>query len=176
MWIWLVVLAGLGAAAAVGRLVNLRQPAPLRYRVDLTEKGQPLRSVLVYYVEDGSLSLVSREREVLAGRPTRLVADDLVTYLSQQPEGCLAPIPPGTRLLHVFVSGEGEATLNFSESIESARGGGILEDRQKLLALTRTVCENLPGVERIRLLVLNRPLERWGSHLALGPGGVVDVP
>jgi len=170
------VLAGLGAAAAVGRLVNLRQPAPLRYRVDLSEKGQALRSVTVYYVDATSLALVPREREVQGGRATRLVADDLVRYLGQEPEGCLAPIPNGTRLLHVFVSDDGEATLDFSDSIEGVEGGGILEDRQKLLALAQTMVENLPGVERIRLLVLGRPLERWGSHLALGAGGLIDAP
>jgi hypothetical protein len=176
IWIWLLVLVGLGALAAVGRLVNLRQPAPLRYRADLTEKGQALRSITVYYVDEGSLALVPRQREVLGGRSPRHVADDLVTYLTLEPEGCLAPIPPGASLLHVFVSDEGEATLDFSAEIESGEGAGIFEDRQKLLALARTMVENLDGVERIRLLVLGRPLERWGAHLALGPGGYVDVP
>ena len=176
LWIWLLVLVGLGAAGAVGRLVNLRQPAPLRYRVDLAEKGRPLRTITVFYVDEGSLALVPRQREILAGRPARLMADDLVTYLTLEPEGCLAPIPAGANLLHVFISDGGEATLDFSAEIESGEGAGILEDRQKLLALARTMVENLDGVDRIRLLVLGRPLERWGTHLALGPGGNVDVP
>jgi hypothetical protein len=43
----------------------------------------------------------------------------------------------------------------------------------KLSALTRTLAENLDGVERLRLLVNGQPLVRWGEHLR--PGPVLEV-
>jgi hypothetical protein len=176
---WGGILLGTGAVAAVAlviMLINLRSPAPLRYRIDLEDRGTRLSTVTVYYLHPQTQALVARDREVLGGRPRREVAANLVDYLSQG-SGELAPVlPPGTRLLHFFVTGDGEAILDLSAQVQSVRAAGILEERRKLTAISRTMAENLEGVERVRLLVLGRPLDRWATHLRPGSMAEAETP
>jgi len=163
-----VVFGVLGAAAVVLVIVllNLRSPAPLRYRMDLSDRGTPLRTVTVYYLHPDSLVLVPQDREVMGGSSRRDQAAALIGYLSEGSGDLKPALPPGTRLLHFFDAGDGEVILDFSPQVDRGRSGGILVERLQLAALSRTMIENIEGVGRVRLLVLGRPLERWGSHLS----------
>jgi len=169
LWIGLGAAAVVAAGVALIMLARLHEPQVLRYRVDLSSRGTELQTVTIYYLAADSLALVPREREVLGGNPRRVLAQDLVTYLTESPEGLRAPLPGGSRLLNFFEDGQGEAVLNFNEGIGGVRGRGITEERLRLAALVRTVSENVGGVDRMRFLILGRPLDRWGSHLSLAP-------
>ena len=133
------------------------------------DRGVGLATVTVYYLASDSLGLVAREREVLDGLPRPDLARDLVGYLADPPPGLRSPLPRGTRLLHFFEDGDGEAILNFDDGITKVRGRSIPEERLRLSALTRTLADNLPELARVRLMVHGRPLTRWGSHLEPGP-------
>jgi spore germination protein GerM len=160
-------MAALAALVLVILLLQLREPAVLRYRVDLEAPGTELRTVTVYYLDADSLSLAPVKREVLGGTSRRVLAQDLVTYLGEAPDRYRAPLPGGTRLLHFFEDGEGEVILDFNAPITTIQGRGIAEERLRLSALVHTLAENVSGVDQIRLLVLGRPLEYWGEHLAI---------
>lgn len=168
---WFIVGGTAVAAAAVllVMLARLHEPQVLRYRVDLAGRGTELQTVTIYYLAADSLALVPREREVLGGGPRRTLAQNLVEYLTESPEGLRSPLPAGVRLLNFFEDGQGEAILNFNEGIAGVRGRGITEERLRLAAVIRTVAENVGGVDRMRFLILGRPLEQWGDHLALEP-------
>ena len=173
--VW-AILAGTGVVVTVVLLVmlmNLRSPQTLRYRMDLADRGPELRTVTIYYLEPDSPALAPLQREVLGGRTPRELAGDLVAYLSQSSQGYRAPLPPGTTLLHYFEDGEGQLTLNFNARIGAVRGSGITEERLRLSALVRTLAENIGATKQIRLLMLGRPLERWGAHLV--PGSDLEV-
>jgi hypothetical protein len=173
---WVVwTLAGFAVAAlCVVVLLNLRSaPEAARYRVDLSRRGVELSTVTVYALDADSLKLVPVQREVVAARSRRELAQDLVAYLAEPAGDNRAPLPPGTRLHHFNENGSGQATLNFNAQIEYLQADGIEEEELRLAALTRTLGENLPGITSIRLLALRRPLKRWGGHLQ--PEGAVEV-
>lgn len=172
-WVILSVSGAVVSAVLVIMLLNLRSSQPLRYRVDLNRKGDALQTVTLYYLKPDSLELVTVEREVLGGRTRRDLASDLVNYLSIPAEPYRSPLPAGTRLLNFFESGDGEAVMNFNAQIGFVGGDGILEEKLRLSALTRTLAENLGGIKKVRLLMLSRPLEHWGNHL--DPGEAVEV-
>jgi spore germination protein GerM len=163
------LLALLLAAGLLSVLDRMREPAPLRYRVDLADRGVGLSTMTVYYLAADSLLLVARELEVLEGLPRPDLARDLVECLADPPRGLRSPLPEGTRLLHYFEDGEGEGILNFNDRITEIDGGSIAEERLRLSAFTRTLADNLPGLTRLRLMVHGRPLTRWGLHLEPGP-------
>jgi spore germination protein GerM len=165
------VVVGLAALFVSVRL--LREPQPLRYRIDLSERGTALQTVTVYYLDPDSLALAPREREVLAGSDRQALAQELVAFLSEPGEGTRPALPTGVELLHFFEDGNGEAVLDFDQTIQDVSAESIQGERLRLSALTRTLAENLSGVERIRLLVHGQPLLRWGEHLR--PGPVLEV-
>lgn len=173
---WVVwTLAGF-AVAAVGVVVllNLRSaPEPVRYRVDLSRHGVELSTVTLYYLDADSLKLVPVQREVVAARSRRELAQDLVTYLTEPVQGQRAPLPPGTRLEHFFENGTGQATLDFNAQVEYLKANSIEEEELRLTALIRTLGENLSGIKTVQLLALGRPLRHWGSHLQ--PEGALTV-
>jgi hypothetical protein len=175
--LWLV-LGALGVVRALSvwvTLHSLREPQPLRYRLDLAERGTGLNTVTVYTLAPDSLVLVPLDRHVLAEDTRREMVEELVAYLSEAADPALAPLPEGTRVLHFFEDGEGEAVIDFNARFEDMRAAGIREERLKLTALVRTLAENLDGVERIRILVNGRPLDRWGDHLKPEPVLEVDA-
>jgi spore germination protein GerM len=165
---WMVwTLAGFVVAAiAVAVLLNLRSgEQPVRYRVDLSRRGVELSTVTLYYLDADSLKLVPVQREVVAARSRRELAQDLVAYLAESTGGERPPLPAGTRLLHFFENGTGQATLDFNAQVEYLQANGIEEEELRLTALIRTLGENLPGIQSVRLLALGRPLQHWGGHL-----------
>lgn len=173
------VWIGIGAAAIALLAILLvtwfgaQGPAPLRARIDWTDRGQPLQTVTVYYLAADSVGLVAEERQVVAGLTRGEFVGELVTQLTESGNRLTAPLPAGASLLHYFEDGEGEAVMNFNATMASFETSGILEERLRLNALTRTLAENVSGVRRVRLMVLGRPMERWGSHLT--PGSTVEV-
>jgi len=168
---WLI-LGGSGLVLTlvlVTMLFNLRSPQNLHYRVDMADRGTPLRTVTIYYLAADLLALAPQQREILSGNSRREQAQALVEYLSRSSLGLRAPLPSGTDLVHYFEDTEGLAVLNFNERIGMVRGRGIAEERLRLSALVRTMAENMGGVKRVRLLMLGRPLESWGAHLVPEP-------
>ena len=171
------VLLGLAGIVVTGILVSmlfsLRAPHSLGFRVDLLDKGDELRTVTVYYLHPDTLKLVPVNHEVLAEHTSYELAEDLVAYLAQPSGVYRTPLPLGTKLLHYFDDGAGDVVLDFNLQIGYLRGDGIQDERLRLAALTRTLSANMVGVQRAKLMMLGRPLDRWGSHLALG--GYVEV-
>ncbi len=173
--LWLLLgAAGVVLAVAVFMILHsLREPQPLRYRLDLTERGAAVAPATVYYLAADSLALIPTPRHVLADGGRRETAEELVAYLSEGPDDLRAPLPSGTRLLHFFEDTDGEAVIDMNAHFLDVDASGIREERLRLSALVRTLAENLNGVDRIRILIHGRPMQRWGEHLE--PGPVLEV-
>jgi spore germination protein GerM len=149
-------------------LINLRKPPPVVSSMDLNQRGVALRTVTVYALAPDSLVLVPLERQTASFGSRKDLAGELVEFLGGPFDSLDAPLPPGTRLLHFFESEPGAVTLDFSAALESVTGASILRDRLRLAAVLRTLAENMPPVESVRVLVQGRPLGSWGDHLRLG--------
>ena len=114
--------------------------------------------------------LVIEERGVpfasdLARQLELVVAEVLLG--SQQ--GWLAPLPEGTRVLHVFVGQGGVAYVNLSAQA-TGQGDGEGGSRAELLsvfALVNSICANFPAVARVQLLVDGHPVETLHGHVDL---------
>lgn len=162
MMLFLAALVGVYAVVDAFRTSRV-----LSDTVNLDRRGQELTTVTVFHLNPGGLTLVPGARAVPVRSNQTQTARDLITFLRESPEGLASPLPPGTRLLHCFVSPRGEITLDFSAEILNLPGGSVQEDRLRLSALLRTLSENLGPVESVRLLVEGKPLQQWGRHLRL---------
>jgi spore germination protein GerM len=164
------------AVIVIAFSLDRRDIEPLAFRLDLADRGVALQTTTVYFLAADSLRLVADTREVPPGGDRSQLAQELVAHLAEAPENRRAPLPEGTALLHYFETGTGEAVLDFNARVTAIAGRGILEERMRLDALARTMTESLPGVERLKLLVHGRPLERWGEHVELGPTVEANAP
>jgi hypothetical protein len=173
-----ILLFGSLATALVVALAvlstNLRSPRAFRQPLDTSVPGVELKTVFVYYLAADSLGLVPLPREIaITGSRSAFVAH-LVTHLTSSSDRTRAPLPPGTRLLHYFETGDGGAVLDLSAEIGTLTASSIEEEEHRLAALVRTVGGNVPGVTRLRLLMEGHPLDRWGGHVRPAPWVEVD--
>lgn len=139
------------------------RPAPA---ADSTAPG--LRSVTLIVPAANGDGLVAESREVaeLEGLHERVSA--LVALLTAEPEGGRAPaLPPGTLVRHVFLDGAGELTVDLSRPFLSRLGGGSRTEDLMVGALVRTLAGNIPGVRRVRVLCVGRPIAVPGAHVPL---------
>ena len=172
------IITGLGLAALLGLglvLTQLQQPQHFADVMDMKPSGVSLRTVTVYYVASDTLLVVPRERAIVDRGSRKSVVEELILFLSESGADHRAPLPPGTRLNHVFENGEGELVLDFSGPLDAVSGGSVLEDRLRLTALARTLAENVEGLERLRILVHGRPLTHWGRHIHLEPVLIMET-
>jgi hypothetical protein len=180
-------LAGLIALVALtaprwARL--LRQPLPLSGRIagaepgaepdavaadEGAEAGSGRRINVKLFFEDAERAgLVSEEREVafstdLAGQIRSLVEE----LIKGSRAGHLAPLPPETRVIEVFVTARGIAYVDLSKEAASSQLAGSKAELMAVYAVVNSITTNFPAVARVQILLDDRPAETLAGHVDL---------
>jgi len=91
----------------------------------------------------------------------------IITALMEGPDDpkLVSTIPPGSRLLHIFVTDDGTAYLDFSSELSSLHPGGVTAERLTLYAIVNSLVLNLEQVERVQLLFEGQPASTLCGHL-----------
>jgi len=126
----------------------------------------PGRRVQLYFSSVGGAHLRAEERRIEAGDPLS-AAEALLAGLLQGPEGAdlVSPIPSGTRLLHLFVTEEETAYVDFSSELSASHPGGVAAERSTLYAIVNTLILNVKEIERVQILIEGKPQATLAGHL-----------
>ncbi len=126
---------------------------------------RPQRSLtaLVYFlrITDRGVELIPTKRQVPAESPARAALEELIA--GPLPEGCISPLPDGTRLRGVKVK-DGLATADFSEELVKRFPGGSSNEAATVYSIVNTLT-SLPGVEKVQILVGGRVVDSIGGHV-----------
>jgi len=170
LWLILAGMLVLGVGAAIlagrwsggdnkGRLLRsqVTKPVPVH--------EAPRRRVQLYFSSIGGGHLQAEERRIEAGDPLA-AAEALLAGFLQGPEGAdlVSPIPKGTRLLHLFVTEEGTAYVNFSSELSASHPGGVAAERLTLYAIVNTLILNLKEIERVQIMIEGKPQTTLAGH------------
>ena len=125
----------------------------------------PRRRVQLYFSAVSGDQLRAEERRIEASDPLA-AAETLLALLLQGPEGAdlVSPIPKGTRLLHLFVTEEGTAHVDFSSELSASHPGGVAAERVTLYAIVNTLILNLKEVERVQIMIEGKPQATLAGH------------
>jgi spore germination protein GerM len=164
-----MLVLGVGAAIlAGGWLAGEDKGRSLRSQVTkpVPLHEAPGRRVQLYFKSVGGDHLRAEERRIEAGDPLA-VAENLLAGLLQGPEGAdlVSPIPKGTRLLHLFVTEEGTAYVDFSSELSASHCGGVAAERSTLYAIVNTLMLNLKEIERVQIVIEGKPQATLAGHL-----------
>ena len=165
-----VVLALLAGIGIIGnRLFTEEKRGPAGTEVTGDEPlGIELRTVTLYFGAPDSISLTPERRDVparsdMAGNLTGALED-----LAAGPLGPLVPtLPQGTRVMHVFLDGEGTAYVDFSPDFLVGMDGSLSREVMAIRSIARTLAANFTGLTRLQILVEGRIVPTLGGQLDL---------
>ena len=75
-----------------------------------------------------------------------------------------ALFPDGTELLEAYWTDKGTLYLDWNRTLTQGFRGGSAREHALIASIVRTAGENLPGVERVMILVEGEPVETIGGH------------
>ncbi len=161
VWLLFIVLPrryGSDPAPAAAAPVAAATPAPVEAR--------RIKATLYYVAEEGE-RLVEVQREVpyaaSAAEQARRIVEE---QLKAAPEPLVSPLPAGTTLRALFLTG-GDAYVDLSTEIASSHPGGSREEILAVYAVVNAVTTNLPAIARVQILVGGREVDTLAGHLDL---------
>jgi len=161
----LVIVVGVAITMSIERLVqprraDVRPPSPLP-----PAATAHITATLFYGSLDGQ-ALVPLRREVpLAEGVLAQGAQILRAQLAAAPPPLVSVIPKGSSLRAFYVTSRGEAVVDLSREITVNHPGGSLMESLTVYAIVNAVTANLPGVQRVQLLVDGREVETIAGHI-----------
>ncbi len=171
-----LLIAGIGFVLALGFIIAGVRHFNMRSRPGevAAGPGQITRSVVLHFL-DASGRLESEVREV-AGKAT--LAAQVEAVLAEELAGSMSDlepaIPPGTRLLHVFVGPGSNITLDLSREIVRNQPGDVEREYATLAALVRTVRLNFTEITTLQILIEGQPEPTLAGHFAIAGPLVAD--
>jgi len=161
----LVVAVGVTIAMSIERFVpprrvDVRPPSP-----QPPPSTAHITATLFYGSLDGQ-ALVPLRREVpLAEGVVAQGAHILRAQLAAAPPPLVSVIPKGSSLRAFYVTNRGEAVVDLSREVSMNHPGGSLMESLTVYAIVNAVIANLPGVQRVQLLVDGREVETIAGHI-----------
>ncbi len=173
-WLARIVLA----AAAVGGAWTLFVGLPRWYPAgeSAVPTGDPAgggaagsRTVAtLFYVSDDGTRLVGSPRQLpRRANPTAQARVILEAQLGAPPPRLLSPIPPGTALRAVYLTGDGDAFVDLSEEVALGHSGGSREELFTVYAIVNALTLNLAAVDAVQILVDGVEVDTLVGHVDL---------
>ena len=170
-WLLLVVaiVLGFGASFFLGKLFLPRSesvPPSSRVNDSISVREAITRKVHLYFADRKGNYLQAEERKILA-EDTISAIEAIIAALLEGPDDpkLVSTIPAGSRLLHIFVTDDGTAYLDFSSELSRLHPGGITAERLTLYSIVNSLVLNLEKVERVQLLFEGKPASTLSGHL-----------
>ena len=122
----------------------------------------------LYYVSGDGMRLVGVPRRLARrANPTAQARAILEQQLADPPAPLLSPIPPGTALRAVYITGDGDAFVDLTEEIALGHSGGSREELFTVYAIVNALTTNLAAVDAVQILVDGVEVDTLVGHVDL---------
>jgi len=126
-----------------------------------------IRATLFYVAENGA-QLVGADREVpYADGPVDQARRLLEALLAPAEKPLIQAVPAGTTVRTVFLTGQGQAYVDFSPEIAKNHPGGSLDEVLTVYAIVNTLTVNLPAITQVQILIGGREVDTLAGHIDL---------
>ncbi len=143
-------------------------PAPATPSPSPVKAAERRINVKLFFEAVDRPGLVIEERAVVYSKD---LSRQLVTVLEELIRGSDAgltnPLEPATRVLDVFVAPEGLAYVDLSSEARPSAGAGSQAEMDAVYAIVNTLTVNFPAVNRVQILVADRPVDTLAGHVDL---------
>lgn len=131
-----------------------------------TPGGQTVSTL--FYVSGDGTRLVGVPRQLARrANPTAQARTILEQQLAPAPAPLISPIPPGTALRAVYLTGDGDAFVDLTEEIALGHIGGSREELFTVYAIVNALTMNLAAVAAVQILVDGVEVDTLVGHVDL---------
>jgi hypothetical protein len=129
----------------------------------------PTETVTLYVADDAAGELRARSAQIPlpGGRQQR--AEELLRALLriyQQP-GTAHPLSPASDIRSIFLVDPGAAVIDLNAAFADQHRSGILSEQLTVNSLVETLAINVPGIQRVNILVEGKPRDTLAGHADL---------
>jgi hypothetical protein len=129
----------------------------------------PTETVTLYVADDGAGMLRARSAQIPlpGGRQQR--AEELLRALLriyQQP-GASHPLAPAADIRSIYLVAPGAAVIDLNAAFADQHRSGILSEQLTVNSLVETLAVNVPGINRVNILVEGKPRDTLAGHADL---------
>ena len=122
----------------------------------------------LYYISGDGMRLVGVPRRLARrANPTAQARAILEQQLADPPAPLISPIPPGTGLRAVYLTGDGDAFVDLTEEIALGHSGGSREELFTVYAVVNALTTNLAAVDAVQILVDGVEVDTLVGHVDL---------
>ncbi|MGA9355556.1 MAG: GerMN domain-containing protein [Terriglobales bacterium] len=164
----LVVTMGIYARHMRRQARELESPAINALPVAPPATG-PTETVTLYVANDvfGTLRAQSAQIPLPSGRQQR--AEELLRALLriyQQPDAA-HPLSPASDIRSIYLVDPGAAVIDLNAAFADGHRSGILTEQLTVNSLVETLAVNVPGIQRVRILVEGKARDTLAGHADL---------
>jgi Sporulation and spore germination. len=129
----------------------------------------PTETVTLYVADDAAGILRSQSAQIPlpGGRQQR--AEELLRALLriyQQP-GAAHPLPPASEIRSIYLVDPGAAVIDLNAAFADQHRSGILSEQLTVNSLLETLAANVPGIQRVNILVEGKERDTLAGHADL---------
>jgi len=96
-------------------------------------------------------------------------AKQILQYLQEGPhaDGLVPSLPTDAKVQDLFISEQGTAFVNFSNTLETNHPGGILNELATIYSIVNSLTYNLPEIKEVKILIGGVEKETLAGHCLL---------
>jgi spore germination protein GerM len=136
----------------------------------------PTETVTLYVADDSTGALRPRSAQIPLSSGRQQRAEELLSTLLrvyQQP-GSSHPLSPDGEIRSIFLVDPGAAVIDLDAAFADHHRSGILTEQLTINSLIQTLATNVPGIQRVNILVEGKPRDTLAGHADLTE--TFDVP
>jgi hypothetical protein len=178
-----LIILGIGGAVAMGFFVDIVGRVRSMVNEHETEENpfkpptQPLYaptdpplSVKIFYpTTSGEPLLTGNDDTIFKSAELANRAKQILQKLQDvgQTDTIQPPLPKDTKVQDLFISEQGTAFIDFSNTIATAHPGGVLNEMATIYSIVDSLTYNLPEIKQVKILVGGVEKETLAGHCLL---------
>lgn len=164
----LIISMGIYAGQMRRKASEIASPAETTLSVAPLASG-PTETVTLYVADDqaGMLRAKIAQIPLPGGRQQR--AEELLRSLLRiyQRPGADHPLSPAADILSIYLVDPGAAVIDLNAPFADQHRSGILSEQLTVNSFIETLAMNVPGIQRVNILVEGRPRDTLAGHADL---------
>jgi len=129
----------------------------------------PIMVKIFFPAESGDTLLVAADQTIFKSAEVGNRVRQILQKIQEGPQvdTMLPPLPKDAKVQDIFISEQGTAFIDFSNTIATGHPGGVLNEMATIYSIVDSLTYNLPEIKQVKILVGGVEKETLAGHCLL---------